>query len=139
MSCYINVRKFWQQQKIVGRYGNYKWHWSWRRVWLFTCFAFLFCKLVERQNAKPFFMCVLCFKCVICIFSLLSSFKLVENFQPYQKLMCMHFMFQMCMPMCICIYIFSRFHIYWKISKCSIFYMLHCPPCAYPQLLLMSL
>ncbi len=60
---------------------------------------------------------------MICIFALLSSFKLVESFQPYQKLMRMHFMFQMCMPMCICFFFFPRFHIYWNISKCSILYI----------------
>jgi hypothetical protein len=86
----------------------------------FHLFCILFCKLVERLNAKPFSCVFYTFKCVICIFSLLSSLLKAFNLT---KNSCVCTLCFKCACQCAFVFFFSSFHIYWKISKCSILYV----------------
>jgi hypothetical protein len=93
----------------------------------FHSFCILFCKLVERLNAKPF-SCVFyalsvwfVFFCFFQVLSLLKAFNLTKNSCVYALYACQ----------CAFVFFFQGFNFYWKISKCSILYVafppLHLP------------
>lgn len=99
----------------------------------FHSFCTLFCKLVERLDAKPF-SCVFYALSVwfVFFFLLLSSFKLVESFQPYQKLMCVCTWCFKCACQCAFVFFFQGF-IFIERFQSALFYMLHSPPCNLPS------